>query len=79
MKHLHKRLDKLPMPDADAPDGLAQTVDLTDGPPPVVTHYACDGAGRREITRQQYEQYAARGVPEPTEIHVNLLDSDIDQ
>ena len=79
MKNLHRRLDKLPMPDPDAPEAITSHVDLTHGPPPVVTHYAVRGDTLREITRQQYDEYAARGVPTPTEIHVNLLDNATDQ
>ena len=79
MKHLHKRLDKIPLPDPDAPEYVTLSVDRTQGPPPVVTHYAARGDTLREITQDEYEEYAACGVPEPTEIHVNLLDNANDQ
>ena len=76
MRRLHRRLDKLPMPDPDAPDYVTVTVDLTHPLPSTTTYYAANGDALREITREEYEAYASHGVPEATEIHVNLLDPD---
>ena len=73
MKSLHRRLDKLPMPDPDAPDHLTVTVDLTHPPPAATTYYAAHGDTLREITRGEYEAYEEHTGDGRGEIVVNLL------